>query len=148
MLSRQQFGNFVVQHLLEHGEMALRSSIVRQLLPCISALAMHRSASHVVQKALDFCDTTMQIEIVEAFLQAASPNSLIDVACSRYGSYVVQHFARIQWTRSRVCGHFSRNIRTLQESQYGKRTIDCFHLPVPDQQAQPFHAVAQLQVQH
>merc|ERR1712070_558687 len=145
VLSRQQFGNFVVQHLLEHGEMPLRSCIVRQLLPCISALAMHRSASHVVQKALDFCDAATQVEIVEAFLVAESPNSLLDVACSRYGSYVVQHFARIQWTKSRVRAHFARNIGTLQESPYGKRTIECFHLAPPDQQAQPFQAVAQLQ---
>lgn len=133
-LSRHQFGNFVVQHLLEHGSPALRSSICSTILPCIPTLATHRNASHVVQKALDFSDAAMQTEIAEAFLQAGHPNSLVEVACSRYGSYVVQHFARIPCTRPRVCAHISCDIGVLQESQYGKRTMECFRLMPQDQQ--------------
>jgi len=127
VLSRHQFGNFVVQHLLEHGAPPLRSSIAQQLLPCISALAMHRNASHVVQKALDFSDVAMQTQIAE-FLEAGHPNSLVDVACSRYGSYVISSLARFPCTRSRVCARISCDINILQESQYGKRTLQCFRL--------------------
>jgi pumilio RNA-binding family len=128
-LSRHQFGNFVVQHLLEHGTSALRSSIAQQLLPCIAALAMHRNASHVVQKTLDFSDAAMQTEISACLLQEEHPNSLVEVACSRYGSFVVQQLSRIQCTRSRVCAHISGHVSVLHESQYGRRTLECFHLP-------------------
>jgi pumilio RNA-binding family len=134
VLSRHQFGNFVVSHLLEHGAPAMRSSICSMLLPCISALAMHRNASHVVQKVLDFSDAAMQIEMAEAFLQAVHPNSLTEVACSRYGSYVVQHFARIPCTRFRVYDRISGDIGILQESQYGKRTVESFRLTPHDLQ--------------
>lgn len=127
-LSRHQFGNFVMQHLLEHGTMPLRSCIVQRLLPTISTLAMHRSASHVVQKALDFSNEAMQTEMVEAFLQAESPKSFVDVACSRYGSYVVSQFSRIPCTIARVRAYFAREVGLLQESEYGKRTIECFRL--------------------
>jgi pumilio RNA-binding family len=134
VLSRHQFGNFVVQHLLEHGATALRSSIAQQLPPCISELAMHRYASHVVQKALEFNDAAMQTEIAACFLQAGHPNSLVQVACSRYGSYVVQNLSRIQCIRSQVCTRISCDVSILQESQYGRRIIECFHLMPHDQQ--------------
>jgi len=134
VLSRHQFGNFVVQHLLEHGSMALRSHIAQQLLPCISELAMHRNASHVVQKALDFTDEATQTEVVTCFLRAGHPNSLVQVACSRYGSYVVQNLSRIQCIRSHVCAQISGDVTVLQESQYGRRILECFHLMPHNQQ--------------
>lgn len=128
VLSRHQFGNFVVQHLVEHGATPWRSSIVQRLLPCISALAMHRYASHVVQKAFNFSNDSMQAEIVEVFLQAECPNSLVDVACSRYGSYVVSQLARIPCTASRVRAHVWCKISFVQESHYGMRTIESLRL--------------------
>lgn len=135
-LSRHPFGNFVVQHLLEHGTMTLRSCIVQHLLPSISTLAMHRSASHVVQKALDFSNNAMQTEMMEAFLEAECPKSLVNVACSRYGSYVVSHFARIPCTSAQMRAHFSGEMDLLQKSEYGKRTIECFRLVPCGQQLQ------------
>lgn len=141
VLSRHPFGNFVVQHLLEHGSMTLRSNIVQQLLPSISTLAMHRNASHVVQKALDFSNVAMQTEMLEAFLQAESPTSLVDVACSRYGSFVVSQFARIPGTSGRVRAHFCQEVGRLQESEYGKRAIECFHFTVGGKQAQHVRSV-------
>merc|ERR1711957_986134 len=53
-LSRHPFANFVIQHLLEHGSPDCRARIVQSLLPYLPMLAVHRTASHVVQRTLDY----------------------------------------------------------------------------------------------
>merc|ERR1711988_1047284 len=51
-LSRDAFGNYVVQHVLEYGAVRYRSQVASALIQDgIVALAQHRIASNVVQKA-------------------------------------------------------------------------------------------------
>merc|ERR1711997_682439 len=50
MLCRHVYGNFIIQHIFEQGSPERRLSILKQLLPAIPYLAMHRTASHVVQR--------------------------------------------------------------------------------------------------
>lgn len=143
VLSRHQFGNFVVSHLLEHTP-PLRQQLCKNLLPGISALAMHRSASHVVQKALDFSDAAMQTEIAEAFLKAGDPNSLADVACSRYGHYVVMSFARIPHCHQHMRAQLMPQVSTVNTTLFGKKVIDCFGLvartlPTVSEDIEPKH---------
>lgn len=89
-LSRHQYGNFVVQHLLEHGSYARRSSVLDRLLPHIPYLATHRTASHVVQQALNHSSTQGQLQIAQALINAEKPHTLLEMAKSRYGSYVAE----------------------------------------------------------
>lgn len=89
-LCRHKFSNFVIQHLLEHGEVHRRVAVVERLLPIMPYLSMHRTASHVVQQALNYSSKEAQIAIVHALLQAQGSFSIVEVAASRYGSYVVE----------------------------------------------------------
>jgi len=89
-LCRHQYGNFLTKHILEHGTPERRAAIAGQLLPLISQLATHRTASHVVQQALQHCDQEDKLEIVQRLLETGKPLSLEQVAASRYGSYVVE----------------------------------------------------------
>merc|ERR1712203_220397 len=61
----------------------------------IPMLAKHRTASHVVQKALDFADDHHQKVIVESLLCAPAPGeySLEEVCRNRYGSFVIEQIA-------------------------------------------------------
>mmetsp|Transcript_38720 Transcript_38720/g.111287 ORF Transcript_38720/g.111287 Transcript_38720/m.111287 type:complete len:521 (+) Transcript_38720:48-1610(+) len=89
-LCRHQYGNFVVQHLIEHGASHRGAEVLQRLLPTIAQLAMHRTASHVAQTALTYAGDEGQRAIAAGLLGAAAPHSLLDVAASRYGSYVVE----------------------------------------------------------
>merc|ERR1711963_736671 len=89
-LCRNPYGNFVMQHIFEHGSQAWKENIVEQIAWNIPHLAKHRTASHVVQRALEFGGPKIEKDLVEAFLNAEGESSLVEVACSRYGSYVVE----------------------------------------------------------
>jgi len=126
-LCRHPFGNFVMQHIFEHGgSLAWQGQIVEQIVSVLPHLAKHRTASHVVQKALQFCDEAMQYKLVSALLNAEGEDSLVEVGCSRYGSFVVEELAGIQACSQRVCEILEAGLPRLAENQYGKRAIGKF----------------------
>lgn len=127
-LCRHPYGNFVVSHLLEHGSSIRRVRILNQLLPTLPQLAMHRTASHVVQKAIDHSDEDGKRRLVERLLNAQSPNSLVDIACSRYGSFVVEDLANVNVGKEDMIRYLESGVDRLNASQFGKKVMDCFEL--------------------
>merc|ERR1740139_1532410 len=97
-LSRHQYGNFVIQHLLEHGSCFRRAGVLQRLLPFLPYLSTHRTASHVVQQALNHSSAEGRQALVEALLQAEPPYMLVQLAASRYGSYVVEALHNVYGT--------------------------------------------------
>jgi len=88
-LSMDPYGNFVVQRILERFD-DRREEILLKLLPNLSMLACHRSASHVVHQAMDYLSEKGQEEIAIALLQSPTPYFFYEVAASRYGSRVIE----------------------------------------------------------
>lgn len=66
-LSKDKFGNYVVQHLLSCVP-ACSSEIIVCLQPHMPALAISRSGSHVVQKALNMSNNQQAAAILNQFL--------------------------------------------------------------------------------
>jgi len=105
LLCKHGFGNFVVQHLLEHGSQERRRAILNKMMdetevtppqpgqPDIKGLpqlAGHRTASHTVQRLLEYSDEAGKLTIVQTLLDAETPHSIAEVACGRYGSFVIE----------------------------------------------------------
>lgn len=124
-LSKHQFGNFVVKRLLEHGAEPCRDRLVQPLLPSLPALAKHRSASHVVQQALLCSDGERQTNMVHALLSSTSP-TLIELACTRYGSYVVEELCGVHANITGVRGHLWEYREMLVGSEFGRRVAERF----------------------
>lgn len=137
MLARHQYGNFVVQHLLEHGTKEQRNGILERLMHALPRLAMHRTASHVVQRLLDYCDQERQRLIVESLLRANAPAGLVEVACSRYGSFVAEQLATIGASRDMIRDRLAAHIDILGRSQFGWRVAERFGLELPEGLAPP-----------
>lgn len=135
MLCRHVYGNFIIQHLVEQGSPARRMSVLNHLLSHMPYLAMHRTASHVVQRVLEYSDKESLQMIVAVLLCAESPNSFVDIACSRYGSFVTEQFVNLR-LRSPECFdkvhcYLAENVEKLGQGLYGKRVAECFGLDVP-----------------
>jgi len=100
-----KFGNYVVQHFLEHtGEQQANEKwqqrVVNEMCRCdkshaqsIHELARHRVASHVVDKALTYCQAPRLAEIVEAMVENTRELTLL--AGTQYGSFVFKHLQRV-----------------------------------------------------
>nr|XP_009795321.1 PREDICTED: pumilio homolog 3-like [Nicotiana sylvestris] len=54
MLAQDQYGNYVVQHVLEHGNPEERTSIINKLMGQIVQMSQQKFASNVVEKCLSF----------------------------------------------------------------------------------------------
>lgn len=136
MLCRHLYGNFVVQHLLEQGSATRRKCILNQLLPLLPYLAMHRTASHVVQRALAHSDQDDLNLLIDALLCGQSPNSFIDVARSRYGSFVICQLIELR-IRSPSYFHvvyetMTKNVEELVQTDFGRRVAENFKLEIPN----------------
>lgn len=57
-LAQDQYGNYVIQHVLEHGSPQERMQVVTRLAPEIVPMSMHKFASNVVEKCLTYCSAT------------------------------------------------------------------------------------------
>jgi pumilio RNA-binding family len=84
-LTQDQYGNYVIQHVLEHGKEEERSYIISQLAPHILALSQNKFASNVVEKCLLFGNPQQRVAIVEAIL-TAPPQPMAEAAVSSSGS--------------------------------------------------------------
>lgn len=133
-LCRHPYGNFVVQHLLEHGSPERQTALLALLLPELPLLASHRTASHVVQKALDFAGETGERAIVLRLLGGEPPHSLEEVACTRYGSFVVEQIIlkSSAWAEGEVSARLTPCLLQLSASQFGKRVADKIQPPSDD----------------
>jgi len=129
MLSRHAFGNFVVQAILEHLP-ARHAAVLSQILPVFPDLVSNRAGSLVAQRVLAFCDTDGQRRAIQALLQSPSP--LINIACTNYGSYVIEQVAGMAAHRVAVEGMaciLANNLERLHASEHGLRVVAAFRLP-------------------
>jgi pumilio RNA-binding family len=134
-LCRHPYGNFVVQHSLEHGSTVLRQRILHQMLPVTPLLAVHRTASHSVQRALDHCAETDRFAIINAMIHGTPPHSFPEIACSRYGSFVVEQLASPPFEKyPEVRQRLLECHVLLAASQFGRRVAEKFEIPLLESQ--------------
>jgi len=131
-LCRHPFANFVMQHIFEHGLQPWKDNIALQIAGVLPYLSKHRTASHVVQRALEFGGEKIQRILIHALVNGEGEDSLVEVACSRYGSFVAEELAGIQVYSGPVRQLLQAGLSRITMSQYGKRAIAKFSfLPAP-----------------
>jgi len=126
-LCRHQYGNFVVQHLVEHGSEERRSRLIDAMLSAIPAFSMHRTASHCIQRALLYGNDEGRDAIVDALL-AEGANALVDIACSRSGSFVLEQLAAMPARSEEIRRRLMEALPRLQNCCFGQRVAVTFGL--------------------
>jgi pumilio RNA-binding family len=71
-LAQDQYGNYVIQHVVEQGKPHERDAVYDRLFPHIVVLSQNKFASNVVEKMLLHCTPTQRGAIVEEFLRQPS----------------------------------------------------------------------------
>ncbi|XP_059660783.1 pumilio homolog 2-like isoform X2 [Cornus florida] len=74
MLAQDQYGNYVVQHVLEHGKPHERSVIIKELAGKIVQMSQQKFASNVVEKCLTFGSATERQLLVNEMLGSTDEN--------------------------------------------------------------------------
>jgi len=131
MLALGEYGNYIVMTALEHASQARQLLLEEQLLPGFTSLTMHKDGSRVAERLLDHCSLGGQNFAIRALLQAEGESSLVELACGRYGSYVIAQLAGLRHIHIevlKVASILASNLQYLQESQYAERVINAFGL--------------------
>lgn len=68
-LVQDQYGNYVIQHVLEHGKPQDKSPILAKLHGQILQLSQHKFASNVVEKCVQYADDHDRAILIEEILQ-------------------------------------------------------------------------------
>jgi hypothetical protein len=92
-LTEDEFGNYVISHLLQNGTEEDKIYIIDEILDDLCQLSMHKSGSNVVEKCLKYSPEDRRQDILDRFcglpLQGndVTLTSLMD---NKFGNYVIQ----------------------------------------------------------
>ncbi|KAI9347982.1 armadillo-type protein [Zopfochytrium polystomum] len=125
-IAKGQWGNWVIQHLLEHGSPADKSHILKIVARNVHAMSVDQFASKVVEKGLKTCPKRDLYEIVDMVISPSRDNgrpSILDMMNNQYANYVVQHILTLSDPHQRdACARLiAPHLPILRGSKYGQR---------------------------
>ncbi|KAK4277940.1 hypothetical protein QN277_015857 [Acacia crassicarpa] len=126
MLAQDQYGNYVVQHVLEYGKPHERSAIVTQLTGQIVQMSQQKFASNVIEKCLTFGTPTERQALVNEMLGSTDENEPLQVMMKDpFANYVVQKVLetcddqQLELILNRIKVH----LNALKKYTYGKHIV-------------------------
>ena len=141
-----QFGNYVVQHVMERGTARQRRAVVLATRGRVQELSCHKFASNVMEKCVQHCAPDDRNTAIVAELLQGGGAPLFALVGDQYGNYVVQKLLEVcePPTRDRILAVLRPAVPTLEQLPYGKHIIQCVakydpslapHAPSPRQAA-------------
>ncbi|GAA5814794.1 hypothetical protein MFLAVUS_008296, partial [Mucor flavus] len=128
MIAKGQWGNWVIQHILEQAEKSSdRETAYQTVIKEAVQLSMDQFASKVVEKALRIGGeqfTTKFIKRISTVSCSHRPRmALVDIASDQYGNYVVQWLINNASEEQKIstCRLIKRHMVSLRGSKYGQR---------------------------
>jgi len=122
-LGRHPLGHFVIEAILQHGTCEHRAKVAGSLHGCLAKSAKNRCASHIVERALQLCDSADRDAMVAELLSNRS--DLLFLAQCRFGRYVVKRLAFLDDERGQeVRSLLKVASKDLRTNKYGARLFD------------------------
>ncbi|BFZ55133.1 mRNA binding protein puf3 [Savitreella phatthalungensis] len=120
-----QYGNYVSQHIIEHGRPADRSRVISVVKGQVLTLSKHKFASNVVEKCITFGTAQERAELIDEVLTSTSEgqSALAVLMKDQYGNYVLQKMLELadQGPQRQELIHKIRPILdSLKKFSYGK----------------------------
>ena len=125
-IARGQWGNWVIQHIVEHGHPDDRLRALDIILNRSAGYSTDQFASKVIEKSLKCCGP----EIFQSYIskicekEPGRPRvALIDISSDIYGNYLIQYVLQNgpQIVRDQISFHVRKHMVSLRGSRYGQR---------------------------
>lgn len=126
MLAQDQYGNYVVQHVLEHGKPNERSIIIQELAGKIVQMSQQKFASNVVEKCLTFGDPSERELLVNEMLGSTDENEPLQAMMKdQFANYVVQKVLETcsDQERELILSRIKVHLNALKKYTYGKHIV-------------------------
>jgi len=122
-LVQDQYGNYVIQHIIEHGRPQDRHQIISQVKGKIVQLSQHKFASNVIEKSVQFGSYDHRQWIID---EICVDISYLEVMMKdQYANYVVQKILDVSESHQRdiLINHIRPHISSLKKYTYGKHIL-------------------------
>lgn len=126
MLAQDQYGNYVVQHVLEHGKPHERSFIIKELAGKIVQMSQQKFASNVVEKCLTFGGPEERQILVNEMLGSTDENEPLQAMMKdQFANYVVQKVLETcdDQYRELILSRIKVHLNALKKYTYGKHIV-------------------------
>ena len=97
-LIQDQYGNYVTQHVIEHGKEEERAKVISLVTAQLVHYSKHKFASNVVEKSIQFGTDEHRSDFLD-ILTTASPGGtspLQTLMKDQYGNYVIREFSLLR----------------------------------------------------
>ncbi|KAK9818051.1 hypothetical protein WJX72_006325 [[Myrmecia] bisecta] len=125
-LAQDQYGNYVIQHILEHGPASYRSEIIGKLQGRIVELSQHKFASNVVEKCLQHgSPAKRQLVVTELLGPEGDAGPLQAMMKDQFANYVVQKMLEVcdDAQRATALAQVQQHLAALKKLTYGKHIM-------------------------
>ncbi|XP_077226162.1 pumilio homolog 1-like [Tasmannia lanceolata] len=125
-LAQDQYGNYVVQHVLQHGKPHERSAIISKLAGQIVKMSQQKFASNVVEKCLTFGGPAERQLLVNEMLGSTDENEPLQAMMKdQFANYVVQKVLETCDDQSRelILSRIKVHLNALKRYTYGKHIV-------------------------
>uniref|UniRef100_A0A0D9XF81 PUM-HD domain-containing protein n=1 Tax=Leersia perrieri TaxID=77586 RepID=A0A0D9XF81_9ORYZ len=91
ILAQDQYGNYVVQHLVKKGNGQERGEIITRLAGQVVSMSQNKYASNVIEKCFEYGDgAEREVMIKEVLKQTEGNNYLLVIMKDKFGNFVLQ----------------------------------------------------------
>ncbi|XP_068639998.1 pumilio homolog 1-like [Aristolochia californica] len=125
-LAQDQYGNYVVQHVLQHGKPHERSAIINKLAGQIVKMSQQKFASNVVEKCLTYGGPEERQHLVNEMLGTTDENEPLQAMVKdQFANYVVQKVLETCDDQSRelILARIKVHLNALKRYTYGKHIV-------------------------
>ncbi|CAD6264182.1 unnamed protein product [Miscanthus lutarioriparius] len=122
-LTDDKFGNYVVQHVLEHGKPEERSSIIEKLSGQVVILSKQKFASNVIEKCLAFGTPEERDSLIGEII--SSGQTFQELMKDQFGNYVVQRVLQTCDDKylEMILSSIKLHLNELKNYTYGKHIV-------------------------
>ncbi|GER35187.1 pumilio domain-containing protein [Striga asiatica] len=125
-LAQDQYGNYVIQHVVQQGKPHERSAIIGKLAGQIVKMSQQKFASNVIEKCLTFGGPEERQLLVNEMLGLTDENEPLQAMMKDpFGNYVVQKVIETCDDKSRelILSRIKVHLSALKKYTYGKHIV-------------------------
>ncbi|KAE9612193.1 putative nucleic acid binding NABP, pumilio domain-containing protein [Lupinus albus] len=125
-LAQDQYGNYVIQHIIQHGKSHERTAVISKLAGQIVKMSQQKFASNVIEKCLAFGSPEERQILVNEMLGTSDENEPLQAMMKDpFGNYVVQKVLETCDDRSLelILSRIKVHLNALKRYTYGKHIV-------------------------
>ncbi|KAE9589896.1 putative armadillo-like helical, nucleic acid binding NABP, pumilio domain-containing protein [Lupinus albus] len=125
-LAQDQYGNYVIQHIIQHGKSHERTAVISKLAGQIVKMSQQKFASNVIEKCLTFGSPEERQILVNEMLGTSDENEPLQAMMKDpFGNYVVQKVLETCDDRSLelILSRIKVHLNALKLYTYGKHIV-------------------------